>query len=225
MCGRYGLHHSPAEVIRRFRVERTPDPLQPELFQRYNVAPTQEMPVIHAAEDGARCLDVMRWGLVPPWATDPSIGSRMINARAESAAEKPAFRHAFRMRRCVVPASGFYEWTASDGGRQPMWIHRPDDGLLALAGLWEEWHGPDGPLRTYCILTTDANERLAPIHARMPVILDDRDVEVWLDPRAGPEALRTRLRPCPPEWLEAYPVSRRVNRPDAEGPECIRPLV
>ena len=180
MCGRFTLHHSPEEIAARFVAERLPD-LEP----RYNIAPTQ--PVTVVTQNGARHLAQYHWGLVPAWAKDKSIGSRMINARAETLAEKPAFRTALTRRRCLIPADGFYEWREADnpeeGGRTPMFIHRRDDALFAFAGLWDEWKDPatQQPLRSCTIITGTPNPLIAPIHDRMPMILRPEDEEHWLD--------------------------------------------
>lgn len=222
MCGRFTLA-LPAETIRDFLALAR----MPELTPRYNIAPSQ--PVAVARFDvrlGERSLQFVRWGLVPRWAKDPSIGQRLINARAETLAEKPAFRAPFRERRCLIPADGFYEWQKVDGQRQPFHIRRRDGGPLAMAGLWESWLGPDGETLESCaIITTSANELVQPIHDRMPVLLPEDAFELWLDPTVTDlKRLSVLLRPADPEPLIAVPVSRRVNRPDAEGPELVMPL-
>ena len=161
----------------------------------------------------------MRWGLVPSWAKDVGIGSRMINARAEGIAAKPAFRAAFRQRRCLVPADGFYEWQKVAGGKQPMLIRLRSGDPFAFAGLWERWRGPDGEVETGTIITTAPNAVTAPIHDRMPVILDPADYDRWLDP-SQPDAAAL-LRPCPDDWLTAIPVSTRVNSPKNDAADLI----
>jgi putative SOS response-associated peptidase YedK len=224
MCGRYGVYHSGAELAERFL---TAQPglfaYVPELEPRYNAAPTQTLPVI-LARDGKPVLERMRWGLVPFWAKDPSIGSKMINARAETLAEKPAFRAPLKRRRCLVPASGFYEWLKVADGKQPMHIRRRDGAPMAFAGLWEEWKSPDGPLRTYTIITTTANAVMEPIHHRMPTILSPDAQRLWLDPEADVPVLLPLLCPCPDEDLLTFPVGRAVNRPGFDDPACIQPL-
>lgn len=170
----------------------------------------------------------MRWGLVPSWARDISLGSRMINARSETAAEKPAFRSAFKKRRCLVLADGFYEWKKTDSGKQPFYI-RVRGGLYAMAGLWERWQPSEGENResieTCTILTTQANNALAGLHDRMPVILDTTDFRRWLDPNGTrAEPLLPLLKPCPDDWITFWPVSTRVNRPAHDQPDCIEPL-
>jgi putative SOS response-associated peptidase YedK len=228
MCGRYSIT-TPIEAIQR--IFDVPERLN--LPPRYNVAPTQEVPVVRLGPDGLRHLGQVRWGLVPFWAEDASIGARLINARAESAATKPAFRAAFHKRRCLVVADGFYEWRkpAEKGGRkQPFRIARTDGAPFAFAGLWERWRpkeeaGEGGEaLETCTILTTDANETLRPIHDRMPVILDSADYDTWLDPEAPEAALQACLGPYPDKALTAYPISTRVNKVAHDDPEVIVPL-
>jgi putative SOS response-associated peptidase YedK len=221
MCGRFALFAMPEDLARHFGVSIEDVALPP----RYNVAPTQTIPVVRAAPAGRQLVPV-HWGLVPSWAEDAAMGSRMINARAETVTEKPAFRVAFRSRRCLIPASGFYEWHAQGRGKQPHFIRRADGGLLAFAGLWERWQPPERPALESCaILTTTANELMRPIHDRMPVILGPDDLPGWLGQApAAPDALRALLRPCPAELLVAYPVSTYVNAPAHEGPEATAPL-
>jgi putative SOS response-associated peptidase YedK len=221
MCGRFALFAGPEDLARAFGVTIE----DVALPARYNVAPTQTVPVVRAS-DGRRQLATMHWGLIPPWAKDPSIGTRMINARAETVTEKPAFRVAFRSRRCLIPASGFYEWQARGRAKQPHFIRRADGGLLALAGLWERWQPAEGPAAQSCaILTTTPNAVMAPIHDRMPVILDAGDFSRWLgETPASPDQLAALLRPCPDAALVAYPVSTYVNTPAHDGPEAIQPL-
>lgn len=229
-----------AELARLFGV-----PERPNLAPRWNVAPTQEIAVIRArppaGEDGdgqegadhrpAAQLVPMRWGLVPFWAKDAGIGARMINARADTLAEKPAFREALKRRRCLIPADGFYEWSGGAGRKQPHYIHRRDGGLLAFAGLWESWRGPKGeppldpPLLTATIVTTEANATLRTLHERMPVILPEGDHARWLDPATPPEQALALLRPAADDLLLAVPVSPRVNAVRNDDADCIRPLV
>jgi len=165
------------------------------------------------------------WGLVPAWAKDPTIGNRMINARAETIAEKPAFRAAFARRRCLVPADGFYEWASGPSPKQPYLISRCDDGLFAFAALYEEWEGPDGAaIRSCTIVTTEANATLAPIHARMPVILDRAEYPVWLRAQESDlEQQKALLRPCPDSWLRLQTVASRVNDARRDDPACALP--
>ena len=221
MCGRY-LLISPVEAMRRlFDVGGFLN-----LPPRYNIAPTQEAPVVRLERDGGRELVPLRWGLIPSWVKDSSIGNRLINARDDTVAEKPAFRTAFRQRRCLVPADGFYEWQARPGGKQPYRIGLADDGLFAFAGLWEWWKSREGEsLETYTIITTDANDLLRPIHGRMPVIIDEGDHARWLDPKTAPADAKELLKPFPSERMRAVPVSRHVNNVRNDDPDCIAPLV
>jgi len=221
MCGRY-LLISPVEAMRRFFDVGGLMNLPP----RYNIAPTQEAPVVRLGEGGRRELIQMRWGLVPSWAKDLSMGARCINARAESVAEKPAFRDAFRRRRCLVPTDGFFEWEKRGKIRQPWRIGPAEGGLMALAGLWERWRAPDGGVvRSYAVITTAANYLVTPLHDRMPVVVAPEEFAAWLDPETPPERLRESLRPFPSERMSAYPVSRRLNDVRNDDPDCIVPVV
>ena len=225
MCGRFTLYHSPEEVAERFEASIDPGSGQ-EMEARYNVAPTQAVSVV--TQNGTRHLESYHWGLIPSWAKDPAIGSKMINARAETLTEKPSFRTALARRRCLIPADGFYEWQAPGEGskaKTPMFLHRRDSGLFAFAGLWDEWHAPDGsPLRSCTIITTTPNAVAAPIHNRMPVILRPEDEGFWLDHAVtDARALLSLLVPCPAADMEAYPVSRRVNVPTEDGPDLVAP--
>lgn len=224
MCGRY---HSilPREAMRTiFKV----DGLIPDLPARYNIAPTQPIPIVRWAADGDRELAIVRWGLVPYWSPGPKEQKgEMINARAETVSTKPAFRDAFRRRRCIVPASGFYEWRPEGKGKQPYAINRRDGQPMAFAGLWERWRATvtHEVIESATIIVTDANEALVPIHDRMPVILlDEAEIETWLDPATPPDALKDLLRPCPADELVIYPVSRRVSSPANDDPQLIDPI-
>lgn len=218
MCGRYTLGVTPARLAEEFALAETP-----ELSPRYNIAPTQTAPVIMAAPEGRR-LALRRWGLVPFWAKDPKIGSRMINARAESVEEKPAFRVAFRRQRCLVPADGFYEWKPAGLRKQPFHIRRSDARPFAMAGLFDTWHaGQPDEIASFTILTTDANALLRPIHERMPVILDGPGWKAWLDPATAPSRLHALLAPPDPAGFEAYPVTTRVNSPALDDARCREP--
>ncbi|MDR3578686.1 MAG: SOS response-associated peptidase [Oryzomonas sp.] len=193
---------------------------------RYNIAPTQNAWVVRNEGDHNR-LDLMKWGLVPFWSKDPSIGSRMINARCETVAEKPAFRQAIKLRRCIVPAAGFYEWAppAVEGGRkQPLYIHMADASPMFFAGLWEQWKRPgeEGFLESFAIITTKANELVLPLHDRMPVILQPNDFGLWLSHNMhDPEQLREMYQPLSAKLLEAYKVSDLVNNVRFDSPACI----
>jgi len=215
MCGRYTQTATLKELHERFKLVSGP----PELPPRYNLAPSQPAPVILPG----RALELYRWGLVPSWAKDPAIGHRMINARAETLMEKPSFRKPLERSRCLVPSDGFYEWKKLPDGRTkvPMRITRRDRGLFAMAGLWDEWKGPEGPVRSFTIITTGANAALSPIHDRMPVILDLEGEDRWLDPGASPTEMVGLLKPCPDDCLSAYEVSTRVNSPADDSPACI----
>ena len=221
MCGRY-LLISPVEAMRRYFDVGGLMNLPP----RYNIAPTQDAPVVRLDQEGRRELIQMRWGLVPPWAKDLSMGARCINARSESVAEKPAFRDAFRRRRCLVPTDGFFEWQKQGKSRQPWWIGPTGGGSMALAGLWERWRAPDGSVvRTYAVITTEANDLVAPLHDRMPVAVAPEEFAPWLDPETPPERLQEMLRPFPSERMSAHPVSRRLNDARNDDPDCIAPIV
>ncbi|HEY8496639.1 MAG TPA: SOS response-associated peptidase [Limnochordales bacterium] len=220
MCARYTLTDTGELLIRQFRLAQLP----PDYRPRYNIAPTQPVTVVLNGQ--GRRAAMFRWGLIPYWAQDPSIGRKLINARAETVAVKPAFRHSLRRRRCLVPADGFYEWQAVNGRKQPMRIVLSRGGLFAFAGLWDRWRSPDGEEVYSCvIITTDANERMRPIHHRMPVILSPDDYDLWLDPDVQePEAVLPLLRPAPEDLLRAYPVSTLVNSPRHDDPACVEPV-
>ncbi|MGQ0664409.1 MAG: SOS response-associated peptidase [Pseudomonadota bacterium] len=217
MCGRYSLT-TPVEALRTlFRFEGP----GPNLPPRWNIAPTQSAPVV-AAADGGRALRAMRWGLVPAWAKDASIGARMINARAETVADKPAFRAAFKARRCLVPADGFYEWqtVGAPKTKQPGLFRLQDEGPFAFAGLWERWRGGPEPLETFAILTTAANQIMASFHDRMPIVLAPADHAAWLDP--GFDA-RPLLKAPPSSWFSATRVSTFVNNVRNDDARCFAP--
>jgi putative SOS response-associated peptidase YedK len=199
----------------------------PPLPVRYNVAPTQDAAAVReSAKTGRRILGGLRWGLIPSWAKDPAIGSRMINARAETVATKPSFEAAFRHRRCLIPADGFYEWKKAGSRKQPYYIGRGDGEVFAFAGLWERWSDEGHePIETFAIITTRPNEILEPIHDRMPVILPVEHYDEWLDPdNRNTETLRALLEPFPAAEMSARPVTTYVNSPHNEGPECVHPL-
>lgn len=222
MCGRYTVSN-PGEIL--------PELLGgegevPEIAARYNVAPTQDAPVVVAGEDGSRRLKLMRWGLVPYWAEDPEIGSRMINARSETAAEKPAFRDSFKRRRCLVAADGFFEWQKVPGGKQPYLLRLEGGAPIAFAGLWDRWRGSGGRvLETFTILTTAPNGLVQPIHDRMPVLLPATGRACWLDPAADPASLGELLAPYPAAAMEAVAVSGLVNSPANDSLECLQPVL
>jgi putative SOS response-associated peptidase YedK len=225
MCGRFTLHASPEALATLFEL---PEP--PELAPRYNIAPTQPIAIVRmdAGAEQREWTHVL-WGLIPSWSKDPSIASRMINARAETAAEKPSFRAAMRRRRCLVPVDGFYEWRKEGKRKQPFYVTMQDDAAFAFAGLWEVWAGPDGGVIESCtILTTEPNELMEAIHNRMPVIVAREDHDEWL--AGGVElrppqvsALQHLLRPFPADNMKAHAVSQYVNNPRNEGEACIVP--
>ena len=226
MCGRFVLRASSEAMMTLFDLAEAPI-----LAPRYNIAPTQPVAIVRVDPDRSLMIPHREWthvvwGLIPSWAKDPSMGVRMINARSETAAEKPSFRAAMKYRRCLVPADGFYEWQKLPGGKQPMFIHRPDHAPFAIAGLWERWTSPDGSLIESCtLLTTSPNAMMANLHNRMPVILDPADYDMWLDAgHVKPDAAQHLLRPCPDEWLTAYPVSTVVNNARNEVAACVEPL-
>jgi len=233
MCGRFTLTASPADIATLFDLAE-----EPELAPRYNIAPTQPVAIVRLDRAGEREWTHVQWGLIPSWAKDPSIGARLINARSETAAEKPSFRAAFKRRRCLVPANGFYEWKKVETGKQPYHItvrngtggdngHPP---LFAIAGLWEHWEGADGSvLETCTLLTTDANDALAELHNRMPVIIAREDYDFWLGEEGEADAaylsqLQHLLRPFPAEQVQFQAVNRYVNNARNEGPTCIEPV-
>jgi putative SOS response-associated peptidase YedK len=217
MCSRYFLDADGNVIAYTFNV-----PVHDRIRRRFNIAPTQEAPVVRVDGAGRREVAMLRWGLVPSWAQDPSIGNRMINARSETAAEKPSFRNAFRSRRCAVPATGFFEWKGEPGRKQPFAITAADQPLFAFAGLWERWHDrsqPDAPaVETFTILTTDANSPVAAIHDRMPVILPADRVEAWLT--APPAQAQALLSPyAGPVVIRA--ISRQVGNPRNDTPDVL----
>jgi putative SOS response-associated peptidase YedK len=217
VCGRFTLTVSGEELIEVFDVP-APDF---EHAPRYNIAPTQLAPVIAKDDRGTR-LGRLRWGLIPSWADDPSIGSKLINARGETVHTRPSFREAFRRRRCLVPADGFYEWVAEAGSKQPHWIHRPDRGIMTFAGIWESWKGPQDTRHTFAIITVEANAQIKAIHHRMPAVVEPEDREAWLGAEAPSDASGF-LRPYRGQ-LHHHPVSRLVNTPRNDAPELIEPL-
>ena len=220
MCGRYSQQHTPEQIAERFEVLKTEYLFGPH----YNIAPTQIVPVV--ISNGSRRLIGCRWGLIPFWAKDPSIGNRLINAKSETLAEKPAFKYALERRRCLIPADGFYEWQKKGKGpSQPFYIRRQDAGLFAFAGLWEKWTSPEGERLLSCtIITVNPSELVSQVHDRMPAILARQDEAAWLElPGDDPAALLTLLRADPEAQLEMYPVSREVNTPATDDPSLIEP--
>jgi putative SOS response-associated peptidase YedK len=222
MCGRFTRTADLRTVAQRFGVPTAA--AESVWMPHYNIAPTQT--VIVVGDDGTRSLTEMRWGLIPSWATDPSIGNRMINARAETLPVKPAFRVALRKRRCLVVADGFYEWQQVGRRKQPVYIVLRSREPFGFAGLWDTWTAPDEEaIRTCTIITTEANDLLKPMHDRMPVILSREAEAIWLDPTIqDPAILLPLLTPYPAHEMEAYPVSRLVNSPRNDTPDCIVPI-
>lgn len=242
MCGRYTLTDPGEELLQRFELPELPPGYRP----RYNIAPTQPVTAIIAVEEKRR-IGMLRWGLVPSWAKEASIGNRMINARAETVAEKPAFRAALRRRRCLIPADGFYEWQLRQGRKQPVRFVASSGGIFAFAGLWESWRPPasthaeagrqgaldesqddearERVVHSCTIITTSANDFVRPVHDRMPVIIPPEAYDAWLDPKLqDPDAVLQLLRAAPNDALRVYDVSTLVNAPVNDVPACVEPL-
>ena len=243
MCGRYASSRRPEDLVEEFEVDQPV--LETALEPDFNVAPTKDVYAVleRPAKDDERPeperqLRVLRWGLVPSWAKDPTIGNRMINARVETVAEKPAYKRAFAKRRCLLPADGYFEWYPTEQQtkagkplKQPFFIRPRDHGVLAMAGLYEIWRDPtradDDPHRflwTATVITTDAEDDLGHIHDRMPMMVERDRWSAWLDTTAGPDDLRELLQPAAPGRLEAYPVSTLVSNVRNNGPELVEPL-
>jgi putative SOS response-associated peptidase YedK len=222
MCSRYSLT-SPHEAVRAYFRYTNEAPFPP----RYNIAPSQPVAIVRNAPNGARELALVRWGLIPSWVKDPRAFKMLINARAETAAEKASFRAALRHRRCLVPADGFYEWTGAPGAKRPHLIRPRGGDPMAMAGLWEHWLGADGSeIETMAILTVGANKAMSVLHDRMPAILAPEHFDVWLDCRPGTaEVVAGLLGPAPEHLLEIVEVSRKLNNPRNEGPEVQEPVV
>jgi putative SOS response-associated peptidase YedK len=220
MCGRYAITSAPEAIRRLFGY-----PEQPNFPPRYNVAPTQPVPIVRIHE-GRRQFALVRWGLIPSWVKDPRSFSLLINARGESVADKPAFRNAMRRRRCLFPADGFYEWKRVGDRKAPYYIHLAGGGPMALAGLWEAWTGPNGEeMETAAIVTTQANRTLAPLHDRMPVIVAPDAFEFWLDSQnVDAPTAAALITPAPDGLLALHPVSPAVNRTANDGPTLIEPM-
>lgn len=224
MCGRFTLLSSAETISERFQVE-----IEFRLYPRYNIAPTQPVLAVRlpGGDHSTRELTHLHWGLIPWWSRDASMGGRMMNVRAESVQEKPSYRSAFKRRRCLIPADGFYEWQAGGNGKQPYYIHREDGAPFAFAGLWENWHGPDGEeIESCAIITTEANERMRAIHKRMPVIVPEHGYARWLSLEGEPdEELIAMLTPGEWDGMTFYRVSTYVNAARNEGEACIAPLL
>jgi putative SOS response-associated peptidase YedK len=218
MCGRYTLSTPGAELAEVFGLQESV-----ELEPRFNIAPTQVAPIIRVASEGEPVLSLCRWGLVPFWADDPSIGNRMINARAESLHQRRAYREALERRRCIVVADGFFEWKAVGRHKQPYYFSRPDGGPFAMAGLWEQWGSLDEEVQSFTVITTDADATVAPIHDRMPAILPGDSWRAWLSP-AGAERRGELLGAAPEAFLRRYPVSTLVNSPRNDSSRCVEAI-
>ena len=219
MCGRYSL----TKPIKTLKEHFQAIAVSLEHDKRYNIAPSQRVPVILAGEQG-REIHTLRWGLIPSWAKDPDMGNRLINARAETVHVKPSFRSSFRKRRCLVPADGFYEWQVRGEGKSPQYIRLRTGGLFAFAGLWSEWDSGQETLRTFTIITTTANRELESIHHRMPVILLPEQYDGWMDPETSSDPLKNTLRPLGEGLLDHYEISKTVNSPKNDSEECIQPV-
>jgi putative SOS response-associated peptidase YedK len=217
MCGRFSNRLSAEKIKREFKVEEVPS-----IEARYNIAPTQKILGI-SQESSEREASIFKWGLIPSWAKDASMGARLINARSETIREKPAFRQAFKQRRCIIPADGFYEWQRTEGRKQPFFFQMKDESPFGFAGLWEQWKGEEGQVINSCtILTTDANAVLRPVHDRMPVILHPNDYSLWLDHDLRKlEMVEDLLRPYPADEMASYPVSTLINSPRSQGERLI----
>jgi putative SOS response-associated peptidase YedK len=222
MCARYSLIATAEELMEWFKLRQ-----QLSLAPRYNIAPTQPVGVVRQdPESGERRFDLMHWGLIPHWAKDKSMANRMINARSETAAEKPSFRNALRHRRCLLPCSGYYEWQQVEHRKQPYWIRMRAAPLFAFAGLWETWNSPDGGAIESCaLLTMDASAGMRSIHDRMPAILLPEAYDAWLDPgQQSRESAMKLIGPLPEGALQAIAVNTHVNNPRHEGADCIAPV-
>ena len=220
MCGRFALHANPDIIALQFGLGMAPD-----FKARYNITPSSNILIVREDREQGRVADKYRWGLIPGWAKDPSIGNKMANARGETVAEKPSFRAAFKRWRCLVPASGFYEWKTVAGKKHPYYIRPAGDELFGFAGITELWKGPEGPVHTVSLITTAPNEVMREIHDRMPVIVPVDDYRAWLDPGNQDVAkLKTFIRPYPAEHMRAHLVSTRVNAPRNDDEELIAPI-
>ena len=219
MCGRYDLTANAEQIVEYFILQRAP-----KYERSYNIAPGRKILTIVEREDGSRKGANLHWGLVPSWAKDVKIGWKLINARMETVREKPSFRAAFARRRCLIPATGFYEWQKRDAGKQAFHIHRPDGQLFAFAGLWEHWDQGGETLYSCTIITTDAVGLMQPIHERMPVILAPESYQSWLDKAADPDATFALLADNAYGGMKATPVSDWVNKPGNDGERCVEEL-
>jgi putative SOS response-associated peptidase YedK len=223
MCGRYALYGPTSRLHEQF--DASIDELPEGFGPRYNAAPLQMLPVVRQRPNGERVVHLLRWGLVPSWSKDDSIAAKLINARAESLAEKPSFRAAYKARRCIIPACGFFEWKATEHGKQPYYIHPADGGLFGFAGLWERWSPPDGSaIDTFSVITTAANDAIRPLHDRMPVILAPQDYSIWLSRATEPEHLRALIGTLPVTPVSLFPVLKGVGNVKNDSPDLIAPV-
>ena len=222
MCGRYTLFSHESLLTQYFDLDDWP-----AFSACYNIAPSLHVPIIRQSPDGKRVAHLLRWGLIPNKAKDPAIGQKLNNARAETVAQKPSFRAAYRQRRCLIPADGYYEWQeVADERKQPWYIKLKGEAPMAMGGLWESWTSPEGEIvRSFCVITTSANELMQPIHERMPVIIPEHNWSAWLNPRyADVDAVAQMLRPSDTTIMEGWPVSRRMSNGREQGPELITPI-
>lgn len=218
MCGRYDLHASEEDVLSTFEVKTCA-----KFYPRYNIAPGTDIPVLRFSPEGERLVHLLRWGLVPHWSKDPNIGTKLINARAETIAEKPSFRDAYARRRCLVPANGYYEWKTEGKQKLPYYICLKTQKLMALGGVWESWKGPDGNiLRTVCLITTTPNRDVSFIHDRMPVLIEEQHWTEWLT--GDKDKVTPLLHPAPDESLLFWRVETRVNKTIQDDAGMIVPL-
>lgn len=219
MCGRFALRTPPNRLAQEFHVAEVP-----EMEARYNIAPSQDVLAVRGAA-GGREAKLLRWGLIPSWAKDASLGAKLINARSETVEEKPAFREAFKHRRCIIPADGFYDWKRVGNRKQPYFFRLRDERLLGFAGIWEKWRDDRETIESCTILTTAANEAVSPMHERMPVILRPEDYDLWLDEDVRKRDLvKELLEPYPAPEMIAYPVSTLINSPMSQGEKLIEPI-
>jgi putative SOS response-associated peptidase YedK len=220
VCGRFTMRANLKTVAGLFDVPEPPPTVRP----RYNISPSQTIVAIRPTDDASKEWALLRWGLIPSWAADPKIGYKMINARSETVATKPSFRSAFKRRRCIIPADGYYEWKANGKQKQPYLFHRKGDAPFAFAGLWERWEQGDEPIESCTIITTSANGATREFHDRMPVILDEKRIAEWLDAKSEVQELTELLKPADEKLLIASAVSTLVNSPKNEDPTCVEPL-
>lgn len=225
MCGRFSLTTAGPILAELFAVDE-PDPAVLAIWRaRFNIAPSQSVAAVRAAAEGKRRLDMLRWGLIPRWAKDPKSGPAPINARADTVAEKPMFKGLLKSRRCIVPADGFFEWKTEGKKKLPVYFQLRDRRPFGLAGLWEQWKGPEEVIESVTLMTTEPNDLVAAIHNRMPAILPPEAYTAWLEPALTDlAALLSLLGPFPASEMIATPVSTRVNAPTFDDPACIEPL-